>query len=328
MRHLDTWLQARIGEVRQVTPGVRELRIECPGVTHCAPGSHINVRVLIEGRSSHRSYSVVRQEADGSLCIAVRAQRQSRGGSRYMWSLEAGSLVQITPPACDFELVLGQPHYLLVAGGIGVTPLLGMARALVARGAAVQMLYAASSRQEMAYAGELRQLLGERVRFFASDRGERLDVAAAIAALPQGAELYVCGPLGLMEAARGAWGGGGRPASGLHFETFGSSGRHASQPFVLQVPRLGLRVEVAGNQSMLDCLAAAGVEVLSDCRRGECGLCAVDILQVDGELDHRDVFFSEQQRQSGRRMCACVSRLAGGTVTIDTAWRGDPVLRG
>jgi ferredoxin len=77
--------------------------------------------------------------------------------------------------------------------------------------------------------------------------------------------------------------------------------------------------------SMLDALAAAGVEVMSDCRRGECGLCAVDIVSADGPVDHRDVFFDEHQHAEGRKICACVSRLAGGTITIDTGLRQDTV---
>ena len=146
-------------------------------------------------------------------------------------------------------------------------------------------------------------------------------------ALPAGAALYVCGPIGLMDAVREVWAASRRAPTQLHFETFGSGGRHATQAFTVHVPRLGLRVPVAGGQSMLDALTQAGMPLLSDCRRGECGLCAVDILELHGELDHRDVFFSAHEHQSARRMCACVSRLAGGEVSIETAWRPDPVLR-
>lgn len=89
------------------------------------------------------------------------------------------------------------------------------------------------------------------------------------------------------------------------------------------MPRLAAEVRVRENESMLDALENAGVGVVFECRRGECGLCAVDIVATDGEIDHRDVFFSARQHAENRRMCACVSRIANGSVTIDPAWRGD-----
>ncbi|WP_207482819.1 2Fe-2S iron-sulfur cluster-binding protein, partial [Arenibaculum pallidiluteum] len=138
-----------------------------------------------------------------------------------------------------------------------------------------------------------------------------------------GGELYVCGPIGLLEAARRAWQDSGRPVDGLRFETFGSSGRHAAEAFRVCIPRLGREVEVPRNQSMLEALEAAGVEMIYDCRRGECGLCAVRILEVEGEIDHRDVFFSERQKAANQHMCTCVSRAVRGAVTIDTADRMD-----
>lgn len=327
MQNLDTWLPVRIGAMRDLTPSIRELRIDGAPPATCTPGAHVNVRVLIGGRPGHRSYSVTRQLPDGSLFIAVKRAPQSRGGSVYMWSLEVGSLLQITPPACDFALHYGPGPYLLIAGGIGITPIYSMALALAARGAAVRVLYAARSADEFAFRQELQAALGSAVEFVCADEGQRLDIAAEVGALPAAAQLYVCGPMGLMDAVRKAWAASARAPTALHFETFGSSGRHAAAPFTVHVPRLGLRLEVPATQSMLDALTDAGMQVLSDCRRGECGLCAVDILELRGELDHRDMFFSAHEHQSARRMCACVSRLAGGEVSIETAWRADPVLR-
>ena len=327
MHKLDTWLPARVAALRDLTPSIREFQLVGLPPGTCTPGAHVNVRVLIGDAPDHRSYSVTRQLPDGSLFIAVKRAPQSRGGSAYMWALEVGSLLQITPPACDFALQYGQAHYLLIAGGIGITPIYSMALALAARGAAVRLLYAARSADEFAFQQELQAALGNGVEFVCAAAGQRLDIAAEVNALPAGAALYVCGPIGLMDAVREVWAASRRAPTQLHFETFGSGGRHATQAFTVHVPRLGLRVPVAGGQSMLDALTQAGMPLLSDCRRGECGLCAVDILELHGELDHRDVFFSAQEQRSARRMCACVSRLAGGEVSIETAWRPDPVLR-
>ena len=88
----------------------------------------------------------------------------------------------------------------------------------------------------------------------------------------------------------------------------------------MRIPRHNLAITVAAGSTLLEALEGAGVQTLWDCRRGECGLCAMDVLAVDGEIDHRDVFLSEHEKQAGSRICACVSR-AVGTITLDSAWR-------
>ena len=108
----------------------------------------------------------------------------------------------------------------------------------------------------------------------------------------------------------------------LRFETFGSSGRLATQSFQVRIPRHDLAITVPADCTLLEALDAAGVQTLSDCKRGECGLCAMDVISVDGEIDHRDVFLSEHEKKSTTRICACVSR-AVGTLTLDSAYRAD-----
>jgi vanillate O-demethylase ferredoxin subunit len=185
------------------------------------------------------------------------------------------------------------------------------------------MRYAARSADELVYRDRLQALLGERLQTFCSDAGQRMDIAAEIAALhPQG-QLLVCGPMALLDAARDAWQQAGRDPALMRFETFGSSGHAVAQPFWVELPRHGLRVEVPADRSLLDVLDDAGVETVSDCRRGECGLCAMDIVSVQGNIDHRDVFFSSQEKQANQRLCACVSRISGGGVVLDSAYRPD-----
>jgi ferredoxin len=126
-----------------------------------------------------------------------------------------------------------------------------------------------------------------------------------------------------MEAARAAWQRAGRLLADLRFETFGNSGRREAEPFWVELPRHGLRFEVPADRNLLDVLEDHGVQALSDCRRGECGLCAMDIVSVQGTVDHRDVFFSTHQKQANERLCACVSRINGGGVVLDSAYRPD-----
>lgn len=328
MKNNQQWHPATVRAHRDLTPTVREFEIRPEGgVKPWSVGAHLNVQVHIDGRDETRSYSLVGVPtaplAREVYRIAVKRADPGRGGSRFMWGLETGAELLIGEPNNHFELAFGAPEYLLVAGGIGITPIVGMAQALAERGAKVRMCYAARSAEELAYRDPLGEVLGDRLRCFADAADQRLDLAAEIAALPVGGQLWICGPMPLLDAARSAWSASGRPSADLRFETFGSSGRFEAEAFWVELPRHGLRLEVPADRSLLDVLEAAGVDTLSDCRRGECGLCAVDIVRAEGRVDHRDVFFSPLEKQSCERMCACVSRVSGGGVVLDSAWRPD-----
>ena len=316
------WGDARLRAVSNPTADIRLFEIEPAQPLPAQPGSHIDVAVHPDGRPDVRSYSLLDGGGDGGVYrIAVKRMPQSRGGSRYMWTLAPGDRLRVTAPRNRFALAFGRPSYLLVAGGIGITPILPMAMALAGAGADVRLLYAGSSRDALPFVDELSDRLGNRLELFARDEGRRIDLEREIATLAPGGELYVCGPIGLLDEARVLWQRSGRPPAGLRFETFGNTGRFAAEPFTVRIPRLGMEVQVPAERTMLEALEEAGVAMISDCRRGECGLCAVDILEADGTVDHRDVFFSEGQKAGNRRMCSCVSRVAHGSVTIDTADR-------
>jgi ferredoxin-NADP reductase len=168
----------------------------------------------------------------------VKRLDDGRGGSRAMWQLAAGDRLQLSGPHNHFPLDLGAPAYLLVAGGIGITPLLGMAQVLAGRclqlGRPLRMLYGVRSEAELAYGETLHACLGERLH---AAIATQLDFAAEIAALPPGAQMYVCGPVPMLDAARRAWEASGRPATDLRYETFGNSGRLAPQAFRVRIPR-------------------------------------------------------------------------------------------
>jgi vanillate O-demethylase ferredoxin subunit len=235
-----------------------------------------------------------------------------------MGALAPGDRLRITAPQSHFDLSRGRPDYLLVAGGIGVTPLIGMARALVPHPRA-RMLYAGRSRAHMPYLNQLAALLGGRLAVFSDAEGTRIDLATAFTELHPEGEAYICGPAPMLAAARLAWRDAGRPEALLRFETFGSGGLRDPEPFSVHVRDHGVTLQVPRDASLLDALALAGIDVAQDCLRGECGLCAVDVIGP-AELDHRDVFLSETQRAACHQICACVSR-AVGQVTIDTGFR-------
>ncbi|RBP18358.1 vanillate demethylase subunit B [Roseiarcus fermentans] len=312
----------RVGFVRAtrtLTPTIRLIEIEpVDGFVAPTPGSHLDVSVMIGDRPDVRSYSVVGPCADGAYRIAVKRLEASRGGSAYMWSLAPGSRLAHSAPGNHFGLTLGRPDYLLLAGGIGVTPIFSHALALQRAGARFRLVYACRSRSDLALADELRGEIGDRLEIVIGEERGRVDVAGEIARLDADGEVYVCGPIGMLETARRAWAESGRPPDRLRFETFGASGRWPAVPFALKIPRLGKEIHVPATQSLLDALEAAGVEMIADCRRGECGLCALPILGLNGVVDHRDVFFSDAEKAANAKLCTCVSRVYGSEITLDT----------
>ena len=323
MRYELEWGSGHVRATRDLTPTIRQFEIvPVDGTRPYSVGSHINVAVMVGDQQDFRSYSLVGEHAvDGAYRIAVRRQQDGRGGSLYMSSLKPGARISFTQPQNFFELSIGTPNYLLVAGGIGITPMVGMALRLAGSGANFRMLYAVRAREELAFADIMQERLGNRLKIGIAAEGTRIDLETELRSIPTDTEVYLCGPLRMLDAARHIWQQLGRPASALRFETFGSSGRFARQAFEVEVQDLGRRVHVAEHQSMLEALRDAGVAVIADCMRGECGLCMVDVIAVDGELDHRDVFLSDEQRRQQKQMCACVSRVAGSCVVIDTGYR-------
>jgi dimethylamine monooxygenase subunit B len=325
MRYAVTWAVAAIRSVTTITPTVRQIEIvPAGGVQTFNAGAHIDVTVMVDGLPQTRSYSLVGTSGSDHYRIAVKLKSDSKGGSAYMWTLEPGARLEITNPKSSFELDFGHSEYLLIAGGIGITPLVGMAMVLKRRGARFRLLYAARTADELAFASELRTEIGDQLETFVAQDGQMIDLAQVFSLLPQGALCAMCGPMPMLDDARRLWNAAAHPASNLRWETFGSSGSHASVEFKVIIPRLSREITVPRTRSLLDVLDEAGVGVIFDCRKGECGLCAMPILSVDGEVDHRDVFFSDEQKKDNHMLCACVSR-ATGTLVIDTAYRPDTI---
>lgn len=281
-------------------------------------GSHLDVRVELADRRDTRSYSIVESSDDGrDLSLSVMLSPSTRGGSGWMHGLQVGDTVECTQPLQNFELRLGAARRVLLAGGIGITALYRMAQVLQRTGGDYTLVYVGRSRAAMAYLDELQDLHGDRLRVHVDAEGTGLDVAGLVAELaaggdPGGVELYMCGPIRLMDAVRREWAGADLPVHNLRFETFGNSGWFEPEAFVVRVPSQDLETTVGADSTILEALSNAGAEMMFDCRKGECGLCQVDVCSVEGDIDHRDVFFSAAQQQANTKVCTCVSRVAGG----------------
>lgn len=311
--HAVVWQAATVRESAPVAERIRRIVLQPDQPRRIEPGAHVDVRVPSPDGPLERSYSIVEPVGDdGAYAISVFEGEVSRGGARAMHALAVGDRLEVTDPRQDFPFRPGAAQYVFLAGGVGVTAILGMARAARRAGVDYRVAYCGRGRDAMAYLDELQAEHDDRLRVHIRSEGTGLDVAAFVDSVPPGAELYLCGPIRLMDAVRRAWAAAGRPASLLRFETFGNSGWFEPEEFVVAVPAAGIECVVPPHQSILEALEVAGADALSDCRKGECGLCEARVLRVSGVIDHRDVFYSERQRAASARICVCVSRVTAG----------------
>jgi vanillate O-demethylase ferredoxin subunit len=309
--NIEVWQKGHVIENVEVAEGIRQLTIRQSLPAKADAGSHIDLWLDVAGEKVRRSYSIVRQSNDLlDLTIAIFRVKNSRGGSIAMHQLQAGDELDITQPIQNFPLRFGAKKYVLLAGGIGVTALVSMADALKAANREYRFVYASRSRNAQAFGTELASLHNGRFENHIDDEGQGLDVEQLVAGIDHETELYMCGPIRLMDAVRREWLRRNLDISNLRFETFGASGWFEPEEFVVRVADLGVEVKVGKNESMLDALEGAGLEVMADCRKGECGLCELRVTSISGKLDSRDVFYSEAQKSEGKKIACCVSRIA------------------
>jgi len=228
MRYKNSWINATVVAIEQVAASVLQIQIQ-PASGTIKPytvGSHINVSVLIDGKTEIRSYSLVGEyQSNASYIIAVKLLPSSNGGSKYMWSLKAGFKIRISQPTNNFELSHNTNNYLLIAAGIGITPIIGMAKILNRKaGLEVKMLYAGNNKEEMPYVNDLQSLLGSNLMLHYSDTQGFYDTSELINLANAKTQIYLCGPLPFMNAVRKTWEDGPYENSNLRFETFGASG--------------------------------------------------------------------------------------------------------
>lgn len=282
-----------------------------PGWT---PGAHVDV-ALPDGTT--RSYSLIDSAGDraapGAYRLGIRLDPQGDGGSRFMHGLQPGDRLRVSAPKNGFPLVESDAPVLLVAGGIGVTPLISMAAALAASGRDWRMIYAARNRTALAF---LDELPADRLTLHLDDQaGGPADLGPAISAAAPGTHLYVCGPRPMIDAARRLAEAAGFSPDRIHFELFEAAApQSGDQPFEVEIND-GRIFSVPPGQTIIEVLEAEGLDLIYDCQRGDCGICRTDVRA--GTPDHRDVVLTEAERASGAVMQICVSRAKGGRLVLD-----------
>ncbi len=263
-----------------------------------------------------RSYSLIRwpEQLADHVHIAVQREPEGKGGSRAMHRLEVGAEVALSEVKNSFALQDTAKPIALIAGGIGVTPLISMASALARQGKPFTFHYTGRSAASMAYLDELNRVFPSQLTCYFDDTAP-IDLAATLASLSDHA-FYICGPKGMIDAARFALEANGVPSSDIHVELFATpEPSDDASTFEVELASTGDIVTVKPDQSIIEALEAAGHDVMYDCQRGDCGICQVDVLA--GTPDHRDVVLSEAEKASGAVMQICVSRATSARLVLD-----------
>jgi ferredoxin-NADP reductase len=294
--------------------GVRLSAVDETPLPSWEPGAHIDVR-LPSGLS--RQYSLCGDTGDRRHYeIAVRLETAGRGGSAEVHGTAlVGRELVVAEVRNHFRLDTAD-EYLLIAGGIGITPLVPMARALAARGAEWTSVYCGHGAATMAFRDELTAVGGDRVQFVDTATEPRPDLKAMIGALGPGGVVYCCGPNSLLDSVTEIC-----EALGVRCETehFGAAtppdDAEAGEEVELELRQTGTTVLVDPETTLLEAIRDAGVDIDSDCEEGYCGTCETRVLQ--GVPDHRDVVLSKAERAAGKTMFPCVSRACGRKLVLD-----------
>ncbi|VTU18994.1 PDR/VanB family oxidoreductase [Variovorax sp. RA8] len=318
----STLIEARVQRMRLEAPGVLSLELRAANegeLPAFEAGAHLDLHLP---NGLVRSYSLINPAGERNrYVVAVQEDRASRGGSRYVHQqLRVGSTLPISAPRNHFRLHEEAPHSVLVAGGIGVTPLLAMLRRLAVLDRTADFFYCARSRREAAFVGELERLAGERVHLqwhFDDEAGAPPDLRHWLAGRPAEAHFYGCGPAPMLAAFERACEALGH--ANVHVERFAAPGiapaLEEEGAFSIELRRSGRTLEVVPGRSILDTLLDAGVDADHSCKEGVCGACETRVLA--GEVEHRDGILTQAERAANKSMMLCVSRCRRGPLVLD-----------
>jgi phthalate 4,5-dioxygenase reductase subunit len=313
--HEPELVPRRVSRAERIAEDIHlfELRDRAGGaLPEFSAGAHVTVRVP---GGFLRKYSLCNDPAERDrYVIAVKRESGGRGGSaRLIRDVAAGDDLPVSAPVNNFALAKSAGSHLLVAGGIGITPVMAMIRALQAGGERFRLYYCTRSPAATAFRDELAapDLRGKvTIHHDGGDPARALDLWP-IVEKPQG-HIYCCGPRGLMQAVRdmtGHW-----SPSAVHFESFTDTApRPDDRPFTLRLARSGRAIAVPAGVTILEALRAAGLDVPSSCESGTCGTCRTRL--IAGVADHRDLVLADDDRANN--IMVCVSRAQGDELVID-----------
>jgi tetrachlorobenzoquinone reductase len=313
--------KVRVRRISYEAENINSYELVLPEGGDLAPftaGSHIDLHLP---NGMIRSYSLVNDQSERHrYVIAVNRDASSRGGSSFVHdTIKAGDILTISPPRNNFSLHEEAEYSVLIAGGIGITPLVSMIRRLETLARPWKLFYAARTRRAAAFLAELDAIgLDARLNLHADFDDERagqmFDLAAIVANAPAHAHLYCCGPVPMLEAFEKAT--AGRPADHVHVEYFQAKEAPALDGgFEVRLARSNRTITVEPGKRILDALLDAGVSANYSCSEGICGTCETRV--IEGIPDHRDQFLSPDERAANKTIMICCSGSKSGTLVLD-----------
>lgn len=312
-------IKVQVCEVEEVAERIKRFRfapVTGKKLPSFSPGSNITVNMETGDRRIKNPYSLISSpENTEAYEICVLRDPDSRGGSEFMHTqVSEGDTLWINPPNNEFAIHDLAIKHLLIAGGIGITPLMSMTNQLAERSADFELHYAMRSKSRAAFSDVLRERYPENLYTYESSLGQRIQLNELVTNQPLGTHLYVCGPERMIddviEIARLA----GWPDENLHWEKFVSP--PPGDPFDVRLAQSDLKVHVGPEDSILEAVEDAGVEPDFGCRAGVCGRCETTVLKVDGEILHKDEFLTAEERQAGEQIMICMSRFKGNELVL------------
>jgi ferredoxin-NADP reductase len=320
-------LQALIHTLRYEATGITSVELRpLPGSAAfpaVQAGAHIDLHL---GNGLVRSYSLTNPGEQHRYVVAVLNDRHSRGGSRYVHEqLRVGQSLSIGAPRNHFALDERAEHTVLVAGGIGVTPIYAMLQRLLALGRSVEVVYCARSRAEAAYLAAIEALAaaadGGAPRFalqlhLDTERGAPPDLKALLAGRAPTTHFYCCGPAPMLDAYESACAQLGYAQ--VHMERFAAAPIAApasTDACTIELKRSGKLLQVGPGVSILDAMLAQGLNPDHSCREGICGACEIKV--ISGDVEHLDQILTKQEKAANKSMMVCVSRCRSGTLVLD-----------
>src|SRR3954468_21522850 len=317
----NEWLDTMVVARHDATSRIVVLDLVSPDgveLPEFAAGAHVDV--LVDGAAGLvRQYSLCGPPHDRARYrLAVLAETASRGGSLGMHRLREGDRLRISMPRNRFGVSDQARRHVLVAGGIGVTPLWAMAHELEARGAEYELHYCARSRADSAFADELEHNPRVRLHFDDGPDHQRFGTVTDIGRPDPETAIYVCGPGGFMDFVISSARGAGWPAEAIRKERFtpveDADPHSAGGTFTVRLARTGGEYEIKEGESILDVLLANDVDAPYSCQQGICGECIVRVLA--GEPDHRDDILTDRERADGL-FTTCSSRALSPILEVD-----------
>jgi ferredoxin-NADP reductase len=307
-------LPLRLTAIRYAAAGINLFEFRDPGgadLPAFTAGSHVDLHLP---NGLVRQYSLCNDPAEGDRwVVGIKRDLRSRGGSRCAHDeLRVGSTVQVGWPRNHFALHEEAPHTVLVAGGIGITPIACMVQRLRALGKPFHVHYGVRVRDDAAFL----DLLGPQVHLHVDEAngGRPMDVGAVVAQAPRDAHLYCCGPTPMLDAFEAA--AAGRPAGHVHVERFTpAQPAAAGGGYTVRLARTAKSLYVAPGQTILEALRNGGVQVQASCEQGICGTCETRVL--GGTPDHRDSLLSDEEKKANNVMMVCCSGSKEDLLVLD-----------